>query len=401
MKKSICIFFILFSFFNVFADESHYKNISKIEMEVLRNEKIIGYSNYFFKHIGDTMIVENYTKFNVEMFGINVFTINSKSKEIYEKDKLLSFESSTSQNDKKKFVKLTYDKNKNKFIINGSSYVGEANQENIIGNWWNAKILETKTQISPLSGSIKKQEVKFTNEDEVEYKNKKIKLSQFKLKSTEDLPDDKRPLKFNLKWDEAEQSRTKVQYFISQAVLQAAVEAAANGVKRENLAFNFSYPEAYSTDHLRAFKRITRRAVNIGLHDENYKTQERQSSTYLAGSSMGGLISAYAICEYPNTFGSVACFSTHWTALNGVFIEYLKNNIPNPSNHKFYFDYGTLGLDSQYETYQIKVDSLMIAKGYEKNKSWLTKKFEGHGHNEKFWRSRFHYPFEFFFNSQE
>ena len=161
-------------------------------MEVLRNEKIIGYSNYFFKHSGDTMIVENYTKFNVEMFGIKVFTINSKSNEIYEKDKLISFESSTLQNDKKKFVKLTYDKNKNKFIINGSSYVGEANQENIIGNWWNAKILETKTQISPLSGSIKKQEVKFTNEDQVEYKNKKIKLSQFKLKSTEDLPDDKK-----------------------------------------------------------------------------------------------------------------------------------------------------------------------------------------------------------------
>jgi len=192
MKKSICIFFILFSFFKVFADELNYKNISKIEMDVLRNDEVIGYSNYFFKHSGDTMIVENYTKFNVEMFGINVFTINSKSKEIYEKDKLLSFESSTLQNDKKKFVKLTYDKNKNKFIINGSSYVGEANQENIIGNWWNAKILETKTQISPLSGSIKKQEVKFTNEDQVEYKNKKIKLSQFKLKSTEDLPDDKK-----------------------------------------------------------------------------------------------------------------------------------------------------------------------------------------------------------------
>ena len=211
MKKSICIFFILFSFFNVFADESHYKDISKIEMDVLRNEKIIGYSNYFFKHSGDTMIVENYTKFNVEMFGINVFTINSKSKEIYEKDKLLSFESSTLQNDKKKFVKLIYDENKNKFIINGSSYVGEANQENIIGNWWNAKILETKTQISPLSGSIKKQEVKFTNEDQVEYKNKKIKLSQFKLKSTEDLPDDKK-LDFDIWLNPKEGIIFKVKY---------------------------------------------------------------------------------------------------------------------------------------------------------------------------------------------
>ena len=192
MKKSICIFFILFSFFKVFADELNYKNISKIEMDVLRNDDVIGYSNYFFKHSGDTMIVENYTKFNVELFGVKVFSINSKAKEIYKKNNLLSFESSTLQNDKKKFVKLIYDENKNKFIINGSSYVGEANRENIIGNWWNAKILETKTQISPLSGSVKKQEVNFTNKDEIDYKGKKIKLFQYKLKSTENLPDDKK-----------------------------------------------------------------------------------------------------------------------------------------------------------------------------------------------------------------
>ena len=192
MKKSICIFFILFSFFKVFADELHYKNISKIEMDVLRNDEVIGYSNYFFKHNGDIMIVENYTKFDVEMFGVKVFSINSKSKEKYQRNELLSFESSTLQNDKKKFVKLIYDENKNKFIINGSSYVGEANLENIIGNWWNSKILETNTQISPLSGSVKKQEVKYINKDEVEYKSKKIKLYHFKLKSTEDLPDDKK-----------------------------------------------------------------------------------------------------------------------------------------------------------------------------------------------------------------
>ena len=192
MKKTICIFFILFSFFNVFADELNNKNISKIEMDVLRNDKVIGYSNYFFTHNKDTMIVENYTKFTVEMFGIKVFTIDSKSKERYQKNKLLSFESSTLQNDKKKFVKLAYDENKNKFIINGSSYIGEANRENIIGNWWNSKILETNTQISPLSGSIKKQEVKYINKNEIEFEGKKIKLSQFKLKSTEDLPDDKK-----------------------------------------------------------------------------------------------------------------------------------------------------------------------------------------------------------------
>ena len=180
-------------------------------MDILRNDEVIGFSNYFFKHSGDTMIVENYTKFNVELFGIKVFSINSKAKEIYKKNKLLSFESYTLQNDKKKFVKLIYDENKNKFIINGSSYVGEANRENIIGNWWNAKILETKTQISPLSGSIKKQEVNFTNKDEIDYKGNKIKLFQYKLKSTENLPDDKK-LDFDIWLNPKEGIIFKVKY---------------------------------------------------------------------------------------------------------------------------------------------------------------------------------------------
>ena len=115
------------------------------------------------------------------------------------------------QNDEKKFVKLIYDENKNKFIINGSSYVGEANIENIIGNWWNTKILETKTQISPLSGSIKKQEVKFTNKDEIDYKGKKIKLFKFKLKSAENLPDDKK-LDFDIWLNPIEGIIFKVKY---------------------------------------------------------------------------------------------------------------------------------------------------------------------------------------------
>jgi len=211
MKKYIFIFYILFSFFNVFADESHYKNLSKIEMDVLRNNEVIGYSNYFFKHAKDTMMVENYTKFIVEMFGVKVFSIDSKSKEIYQKDKLISFESTTLQNDKKKYVKLNYDEKKNKFIINGSSYVGEANLDNVIGNWWNSKILESKTQISPLSGSIKKQTSKLTNKDEIEFNGKKIKLLQFKLKSTEDLPDDKK-LDFDIWLDPNKDIIFKVKY---------------------------------------------------------------------------------------------------------------------------------------------------------------------------------------------
>ena len=180
-------------------------------MDGLRNEKVIGYSNYYFEHNEDIMTVENNTKFVVEILGLKVFSIDSKSKEIYQKDKLISFESKTLQNDKKKFVKLKYDEKKNKFIINGSSYVGKANTDNIIGNWWNSKILGTKTQISPLSGSIKKQSVKLTGKDEIEFNGKKIKLMQFKLKSTEDLPDDKK-LDFDIWLDPNEGIIFKVKY---------------------------------------------------------------------------------------------------------------------------------------------------------------------------------------------
>ena len=211
MKKSIFIFYIIFSFSSIFAHESHYKNINKIEMDVLRNDKVIGFSNYYFKHNEDTMIVENHTKFIVEMFGVKVFSIDSKSKEIYQKDKLISFESKTLQNEKKKFVKLNYDEKKNKFTINGSSYVGEASADNIVGNWWNSKILGAKTQISPLSGSVKRQAVKLTKKDEVKLGGKKIQLMQFKLISTEDLPDNKK-LDFDIWLDPIKGLIFKVKY---------------------------------------------------------------------------------------------------------------------------------------------------------------------------------------------
>ena len=102
-------------------------------------------------------------------------------------------------------------KKKNKFIIEGSSYMGEANPNNVIGNWWNSKILSAKTQISPLSGSIKKQSVKLTGKDEIKFKDKKIKLFVFKLKSTEDLPDNKK-LDFDILLDPNEGIIFKVKY---------------------------------------------------------------------------------------------------------------------------------------------------------------------------------------------
>ncbi|HMQ47116.1 MAG TPA: alpha/beta hydrolase-fold protein [Saprospiraceae bacterium] len=136
--------------------------------------------------------------------------------------------------------------------------------------------------------------------------------------------------------------------------------------------------------------------------DQHYATFPDRSHTFIAGSSMGGLISMYAICEYPDIFGGAACLSTHWPGtfeaennpIPTAFCNYLANHLPDPATHKFYFDYGTATLDSLYEPFQLQVDSVMLRKGYEAS-HWVTRKFEGEDHSERAWRKRLDVPILF------
>jgi len=136
--------------------------------------------------------------------------------------------------------------------------------------------------------------------------------------------------------------------------------------------------------------------------DKKYSTYTDFQNTFVAGSSMGGLISMYAICEYPDIFGGAACISTHWPGIfemennpiPGTFYKYLQNNLPNPNTHKFYFDYGTKTLDKMYEPLQKEVDKIMKLKGFT-SKNTITKKFSGADHSEKSWNKRLNIPLEF------
>ena len=168
MKKYIYIFFLFILAYQANAHTSHYAGIKVINLEIFRDGEAIGYSNYFFEHGNNTIEVKNYTQFKVKLFGIVVFSISSEGHEKYKNDKLIYFKSTTFQNDKEKYVNLNYDQSKNKFIIEGSSYTGEANTNSIIGNWWNHKILEADQQISPLSGSIKEQVITFIGKENIE-----------------------------------------------------------------------------------------------------------------------------------------------------------------------------------------------------------------------------------------
>ena len=167
MKKFLIVIIVFISS-NVFAHIDHYKKYNKIEMDIYRNGELIGYNYYFFTRKGDETTVTNQIKFSIKLLGATVFQVEGYGQEKYINDQLISYESKTLQNDKEKFVNLIFDKTKNKFSIKGSSYSGEASNNNIVGNWWSHKILQTDSQISPISGSIKEQVVSFIGKEKID-----------------------------------------------------------------------------------------------------------------------------------------------------------------------------------------------------------------------------------------
>ena len=212
MKKITIILSLIFFSTMSFAHIGHYKKFNKIEMEILRNDEVIGYNNYFFKREGEITTVKNQYKFEVKLLSATIFKVEGYGEEIYFEDNLISFQSKTLQNKKEKFVNLKFNKNNKKFDIEGSSYSGEASIKNIIGNWWSHKILQAESQISPISGSIKEQTVSFIGRENITINGKQYETDHFKLKSKDmTLPDDKK-LNFDIWLDKKTSVIVKVTY---------------------------------------------------------------------------------------------------------------------------------------------------------------------------------------------
>jgi len=129
--------------------------------------------------------------------------------------------------------------------------------------------------------------------------------------------------------------------------------------------------------------------------DKIYPTLPDAAHTFLMGSSMGGLISLYALIEYPELFGGAACLSTHWPAGEDPLVDFLGAALPRAGWHRLYFDFGTETLDADYEPYQRRMDKWVQRAGYRVGHDWLTRRFSGAEHSERAWRSRVDMPLAF------
>ena len=210
-KFIVALFFILYPSISI-AHMAHYNKYNKLEMEIFRNGELIGYNYYFFNRKGDQTLVTNQIKFSVKLLGAVIFQVESYGEEKYLKDQLISYNSKTLQNNKEKFVNLLFNSNTKKFEIKGSSFNGETSIDSIVGNWWNHKILQADSQISPISGSIKKQVVTFIGKKKIDLYGKIYQVDHFTLKSKDmSIPKDKR-LDFNIWYDKKNSTILKVSY---------------------------------------------------------------------------------------------------------------------------------------------------------------------------------------------
>ena len=194
MRKIIILILILFSLnFQAIGHVQHYKNFNYLEYELFRNNKSIGYHKYDFIRDGDNLSIISEVNFKITKLGVDLYKYFAKSEENYEKGIFKSYSSKTKQNKKDRYVNIKVDTAEKNLIIDGSSYKGKANNQFIVGTWWNHEIVDAKAQISGISGRIIDQTVTFLGKEEIKIGNKTYKTLHFNFKSSDKtLPESKK-----------------------------------------------------------------------------------------------------------------------------------------------------------------------------------------------------------------
>jgi len=145
--------------------------------------------------------------------------------------------------------------------------------------------------------------------------------------------------------------------------------------------------------------------------DGHYDTKADAADTFIAGSSMGGLISLYAQAEYPRVFGASASLSMHWP-LDNPWVStpddasqapqvlkaveaYLATSRLSPAHNRVYIDQGTETLDGHYRPYNLGFIALMHARGWSDGPAFSSEIFPGEAHSEAAWAKRLDVPLRF------
>lgn len=114
--------------------------------------------------------------------------------------------------------------------------------------------------------------------------------------------------------------------------------------------------------------------------------------TAIAGSSMGGLASLYAIGRHPQTFGAALAYSTHWPIGGMDLVNYLVEALPVGKGHRFWTDRGSVGLDASYEPFHLAAITALESRGLARDQDFIASVFYGTDHCEDHWARRVELP---------
>ena len=203
MKKfvlSIAIFY-LFSV-QSFSHVDHYTKYNFLEYELFRNNKSIGYHKFNFNRDSEKLSITSEVNFKITKLGVELYKYFAESEENYEKGVFKSYTSKTKQNKKNRYVNIKIDPSNKHLIIDGSSYKGKADKDFIVGTWWNHEIIQSKAQISGISGRIIEQTITFIAEEEIKIGDKTYKTLHFNFKSSDESLPDKKKLNTDIWYEE-------------------------------------------------------------------------------------------------------------------------------------------------------------------------------------------------------
>lgn len=110
--------------------------------------------------------------------------------------------------------------------------------------------------------------------------------------------------------------------------------------------------------------------------------------TAVMGSSMGGLMSLYALGQRPEVFGTAIAFSTHWPFGGNDMVNELTELLPDAASHRIWTDTGTIELDQYYAPFHKAAVEKIQARGYSEPDSLVAATYPNTGHHESYWARR-------------
>jgi len=150
-----------------------------------------------------------------------------------------------------------------------------------------------------------------------------------------------------------------------------------------------------------------------------FRTLTGPANTAVMGSSAGGLLSFYLVTHHPEVFGACGCLSTHFTlseaAVAGIApgtvtsaspdtVPYIIRDIAAgmtvPPHTRYWFDYGTEGLDASYGPTHAAVRAWLLRQGLVEGRDFVVREYQGATHNEASWRARLDDPLTFLFGGE-